>query len=228
MMEYNTSRPALILKEYGRNVQKLIAYLDTIEDKEKRTVYAATLVDLMKQVTPSHKDNQSDNSQKLWDDLYIMSDYTASLEGPFPMPERAVQEKKPEKVGYQNNRIKLKHYGRNIELLIEQAIEKEEGQAREDAIVYIGRLMKSFYSTWNKDFIEDKLLIKQIESMSGGKLIIDEEKVTSGGLFEPLFKDAKRQQTNNGGHAKSRQGGGHRSGGKNNNNRNNQNRRRNN
>jgi len=226
MMEYNTSRPALILKEYGRNVQKLIAYLDTIEDKEKRTAYASTLVDLMKQVTPSHKDNQSDNSQKLWDDLYIMSDYTAQLEAPFPMPERAVQEKKPEKVDYQNNRIKLKHYGRNIELLIEKATEKEDEKEREDAIVYIGRLMKSFYSTWNKDFIEDKMLVKQIESMSGGKLIIDAEKVTSEGLFEPLFKDTKRQSTSAGGHSKSRQGG-HRSGGKSGN-RNNQNRRRSN
>ena len=227
MMEYNTSRPALILKEYGRNVQKLIAFLDTIEDKSIRTEYASTLVDMMKQVTPSHKDNQSDNAQKLWDDLYIMSDYTASLEGPFPMPEREVQEKKPEKVDYQNNRIKLKHYGRNIELLIEKAVEKEDEKEREDAIIYIGRLMKSFYSTWNKDFVEDKLLVKQIESMSGGKLIIDLEKVTSEGLFEPLFKDTKRQSTHSGGHSKSRQGGGHRSGGKGNN-RNNQNRRRSN
>jgi len=226
MMEYNTSRPALILKEYGRNVQKLIAYLDTIEDKEKRTAYASTLVDLMKQVTPSHKDNQSDNSQKLWDDLYIMSDYTAQLEAPFPMPERAVQEKKPEKVPYQNNRIKLKHYGRNIELLIERAMEKEDEKEREDAIVYIGRLMKSFYATWNKDFVEDRILVKQIDSMSGGKLTIDVEKVTTEGLFEPLFKDTKRQSTNSGGHSKSRQGG-HRSGGKSNN-RNNQNRRRSN
>lgn len=223
MMEYNTSRPALILKEYGRNVQKLIEFLDTIEDEGKRTAYATTLIDLMKQVTPSHKDNQSDNSQKLWDDLYIMSDYTARLEAPFPMPEREVQEKKPEKVGYQNNRIKYKHYGRNIELLIEKAIAKEDEKEREDAIVYIGRLMKSFYSSWNSGFVEDKTLVMQIDQMSDGKLKIDLEKVTSEGLFEPLFKDKKRQPTS-GGH--SRQGGGHhRSGGKN---RNNQNRRRSN
>jgi hypothetical protein len=226
-MEYNTSRPALILKEYGRNVQKLIEYLETIEDIEKRTENASTLIDLMKQVTPSHKDNQSDNAQKLWDDLYIMSDYKASLEGPFPMPDRAVQEKKPEKVGYQNNRIKLKHYGRNIELLIEKATEKEDEKEREEAIIYIGRLMKSFYTTWNNDSVEDKLLVKQIESMSDGRLIIDLEKVTSEGLFEPLFKDTKRQPTQSSGHSKSRQAG-HRPGGKSNNNRNNQNRRRSN
>lgn len=222
MMEYNTSRPALILKEYGRNVQKLIEFLNTIEDKTKRTAYASTLVELMKQVTPSHKDNQSDNAQKLWDDLYIMSGYSMDLESPFPMPEREVQEKKPEKVGYQNNRIKYKHYGRNIELLIEKAIAMEEEQERENAIVYIGRLMKSFYNTWNNDFVEDRIVIKQIESLSNDKLTIDVEKVTSENLFEPLFKDKKRQPTVN----PPRQGGGHRSGGKNN--RNNQNRRRSN
>ncbi len=227
MMEYNTSRPALILKEYGRNVQKLIEYLETIEDKTKRTTYASTLVDLMKQVTPSHKDNQSDNAQKLWDDLYIMSDYTASLEGPFPMPDREIQEKKPEKVDYQNNRIKFKHYGRNIELLIEKAIAKEDEKEREDAIIYIGRLMKSFYSTWNNDFVEDRILIKQIDSLSDGKLKIDLDKVTSEGLFEPLFKEKKRQP-NTGGHTNSRQGRPHHKSGGRSNNRTQQNRRRSN
>lgn len=220
-MEYNTSRPALILKEYGRNVQKLIEFLDTIEDKEKRTAYAATLVDLMKQVTPSHKDNQSDNAQKLWDDLYIMSDYKANLESPFPMPDREVQEKKPEKVGYQNNRIKFKHYGKNVELLIEQAIAKEDEKEREDAIIYIGRLMKSFYSTWNKDFVEDRILVKQIDQLSEGKLKIDIEKVTADNLFDPLFVEKKKPHNP----SNNRQGG--RSGGKGNN-RNNQNRRRHN
>ena len=223
-MEYNTSKPTLILKEYGRNVQKLIEFLDTIEDKTKRTAYASTLVELMKQVTPSHKNNQSDNAQKLWDDLYIMSDYTTSLEGPFPMPDRKIQEKKPEKVNYQNNRIKYKHYGRNIELLIEKAIAMEDEKEKENAIVYIGRLMKSFYSNWNKDFIEDRILIKQIDALSNGELKIDIEKVTSESLFEPLFKEKRRQLST----GTARQGGGHRSGGKNNNNRNNQNRRRNN
>lgn len=224
MMEYNTSRPALILKEYGRNVQKLIEFLNTIEDKTKRTAYASTLVGLMKQVTPSHKDNQSDNSQKLWDDLYIMSGYDMDLESPFPMPEREVQEKKPEKVGYQKNRIKYKHYGKNIELLIEKAIAKEDEKERENAIVYIGRLMKSFYSVWNNGFLEDRIIVKQIEALSDGKLMIDVEKVQSENLFDPLFKEKKKQPSS--GH--SRQSGGHRSGGRNNNNRNNQNRRRSN
>lgn len=223
MMEYNTSRSTLILKEYGRNVQKLVESLDMIEDEAKRTSDAATLVDLMKQVTPSHKDNQSDNSQKLWDDLYIMSDYTIKLESPFPMPDREAQEKKPKKIGYQNNRIRYKHYGRNIELLIEKTIAKEDEKEREDAIVYIGRLMKSFHSAWNRDFVEDRILLKQIDQLSDGKLKIDLEKVTSEDLFEPLFKEKKRQYSS-GGH--SRQGGDHhKSGGKN---RNNQNRRRSN
>lgn len=97
MNEYNTGRSHLILKEYGRNVQKLVEYLSTIEEKEKRTKYAHTLIDLMRQITPAHKDN-ADSPQKFWDDLYIMSNFKLDIDGPYPEPEKEVLEKKPEKV----------------------------------------------------------------------------------------------------------------------------------
>ena len=191
MNDYNTGRPHLILKEYGRNVQKLVDFLSTIEDKEKRTKYAYTLIDLMRQITPSHKDN-ADSPQKLWDDLYIMSNFKLDIDGPYPMPDRDVLERKPDKVAYQNNNIKYRHYGKNIELLIDKAINSENEEDKEAAIVYLGKLMKSFYATWNKDYIEDDVLIKQINSMSGGKLNIDLEKVKEGNLFETLYKEKKK------------------------------------
>ena len=191
MNDYNTGRPYLILKEYGRNVQKLVDFLSTIEDKEKRTKYAYTLIDLMRQITPSHKDN-ADSPQKLWDDLYIMSNFKLDIDGPYPMPDRDVLERKPDKVAYQNNNIKYRHYGKNIELLIDKAINSENEEDKEAAIVYLGKLMKSFYATWNKDYIEDDVLIKQINSMSDGKLNIDLEKVKEGNLFETLYKEKKK------------------------------------
>ena len=217
------TKPALMLKEYGRNFQKLVEFLGTIEDKEKRTAYTTKLVDMMQQTTFFHRDKQLDNTQKLWNDLYTMSNYNADLESEFPMCERKLHEKRPKKVDYQNNQIKYKHYGKNIELLIEKAMTIEGEKEREDAIVYIGRLMKSFYSTWNKDFVEDRILVKQIEQLSNGKLKIDTEKVISENLFEPLFKERKKPIGDG-----SRQGSGHKFGEKSNNNRSHQKRRRNN
>ena len=66
--EYNTERPHLILKEYGRNVQKLVEYIRNVPDKDKRTEMAYTLIELIKQLTPTIKD-QPENPQRVWDDL---------------------------------------------------------------------------------------------------------------------------------------------------------------
>ena len=191
MNEYNTGREHLILKEYGRNVQKLVDYLSTIEDKEKRTKYAHTLIELMRQITPSHKDN-ADSPQKLWDDLYIMANFKLDIDGPYPKPEADILERKPDKVAYQYNRIKYRHYGKNLELLIDKAVNMEDPEEKEAAIIYLGKLMKSFYATWNNDYIEDDVLVKQINEMSEGRLVIDIAKVKEDNLFESLYKEKKK------------------------------------
>lgn len=191
-MNYNTSTEPIILKEYGRNVQMLVEYLKTIEDVEKRSEQAAALIELMKQVTPSVKDTLETN-QKLWDDLYIMSGFDIELNGPYPMPEEEVLSKKPARMPYSHNRIKYKHYGKNIELLVKEAIKKEDPQEREEAIIYIGKLMKSFYGSWNKEVIDDEVILENIKAISGGELNIDLSRVRQDNLFERLYKAKTRK-----------------------------------
>jgi hypothetical protein len=108
MKEYNTQKERLILKEYGRNVQMLIDYLSTIEDKEERNRSARGMIDLMKQINPSIKEGNEDN-QKLWDDLIIMSDFKIDIDGPFPRPLKELLYKKPERLGYKDKTIIYKH-----------------------------------------------------------------------------------------------------------------------
>jgi len=190
-LEYNTNQEPIILKEYGRNVQMLVEYLRSTTDVEKRTEQAHTLIELMKQIMPSLKDANETN-QKLWDDLYIMAGFDIELKGPYPVPEAEVLNKKPERVPYITNRIKYKHYGRNLELLVLEAIKKEDPQEREDAIIYIGKLMKSFYGSWNKEVIDDAVILENMQSISGGKLDIDLEKVKEDNLFERLYKPKRK------------------------------------
>lgn len=210
-MNYNTSTEPIILKEYGRNVQMLVEYLKTVEDPEKRTEQAHALVELMKQVTPSVKDTLETN-QKLWDDLYIMAGFDIDLNGPYPKPEEEVLNKKPARLPYSSNRIKYKHYGKNIELLIKEAIKKEDPQEKEDAIIYIGKLMKSFYGSWNKEVIDDEVILDNIKSISGGELSIDLDKVRQDNLFERLYKAKTRKSQDErdghrGGRRNNRKGG---------------------
>jgi len=170
-----------ILKEYGKNIQKLVDYVQTVPDKDKRTEYAYTLVDLMKQLNPQLK---TENDQKLWDDLFIMSDFELDVEAPFPMPEKELLGKRPQRLGYPQGEVKFKHYGRNIEKLIEKAVEIEDDEEQEVAIIYIGQLMRSFHSTWNRDNFDDAIILDDIKILSKGKLHIDLEKVKENGLFE--------------------------------------------
>jgi hypothetical protein len=203
--EYNTERPHIILKEYGRNVQKLVEYIRTVPDKNKRTELAATLIELIKQLTPSLKD-QPENPQRLWDDLYIIADFNLDVNNPYPVPEREILFKKPMKVEYPQSKVRFKHYGKNIEKLIREAMKKEDPQEKEEAIIYLGKLMKTFYGNWNKETLDDSVILNDIRLMSDGKLTLNIDKVREDNLFEKLYKEKKRDRDRdrNGG------GGGHR------------------
>ncbi|MEX0882496.1 MAG: DUF4290 domain-containing protein [Cyclobacteriaceae bacterium] len=174
-----------ILKEYGKNIQKLVDYVKTVPNEEKRTEYAYALVELMKQLNPQLK---SENDQKLWDDLYIMSDLELEVKAPFPMPPKELLGKKPQTIGYPVGEVRFKHYGRNIEKLIEKAIEIEDDDEQETALIYIGQLMRSFHSTWNRENFDDSIIIDDIKTLSKGKLHIDLEKVKVNGLFETSMR----------------------------------------
>ncbi|TAH24312.1 MAG: DUF4290 domain-containing protein [Cytophagales bacterium] len=172
----------LVLKEYGRNTQRLVDYLMTIEDREKRTALAKTLIDLMKQLNPATKES-TDHTQRLWDHLYIMSNFQLDVDSEYPLPEKSILGKKPSKVPYNNNQLKFKHYGKNIELLIAKAMEIESPEETENAVIYLGRLMKRFYTTWNKENVEDEVILQQLNILSKGRLTLPIEKIKNENLF---------------------------------------------
>jgi hypothetical protein len=215
--EYNTSRPDIILKEYGRNVQKLVEYIRSIPDKEKRTELAFTLIELMKQLTPSVKEATPENPQRMWDDLYVIADFTLDLNSPFPIPDRETLFKKPAHIGYPQSNIRFKHYGKNIERLIKEAVKLENEQERNDAVIYLGKLMKTFYGNWNKETLDDSVIVNDIRTMSQGKLSLDLEQSSRRQLIRAALQ--RRESASLGqeqsadrerGQGQHRSGGGHR------------------
>lgn len=182
MHEYNTRRPDVILREYGRNIQKLVQYVMSTKDRQKRTELAHTLIELMKQVNTKLKEG-SEYNQKLWDDLYIMSNFTLDVDSPFPMPEKESLGKKPQRVAYNQNRIRYKHYGKNIELLIDKASQLETEEEREASIGAIGKLMKSFYSSWNREVVDDEVILGNMKELSKGKIVSNVQEVKEKNLL---------------------------------------------
>ena len=187
MYDYNTSKPRLVLAEYGRNIQMLVEHLSTIEDREKKNRYAHTLIELMRQLNPDVKEG-TESTQKLWDDLYIMSNFTIDVDSPYPVPEEEILNKKPGRVPYHQEPIKYKHYGKNIEILIDRAVELEDPEEKKVAIITIGKLMKGFYTTWNRETVEDEVIYKNLRELSRNKLDIPIEEVKQGNLFDSMNK----------------------------------------
>jgi hypothetical protein len=205
--EYNSQRPLIILKEYGRNVQKIVEYIRTVSDKEKRTELAYTLIELIKQLNPTVRES-AENPQRLWDDLLIIADFNLDVNNPFNPPERDILSKKPMRVPYPQSEVRFKHYGKNIERLVKEALKKDDPQEKEDAVIYLGKLMKTFYGAWNKEILDDSVILKDIQLMSGGKLSMNLDKVREDNLFEKLYRERKKPRPDGRDGRDNREGGG--------------------
>jgi len=199
--EYNTSREHIILKEYGRNVQKLVNYIRTVPDKEKRTQLAITLIELIKQLAPVAKEAQ-ENPQRMWDDLYIMADFNLDVDNPYTTPDRTILFKKPRKMEYPQNDVRFRHYGKNIEKLVKEAVKKEDPKELEEAAIYLGKLMKTFYSAWNKETLDDSVIVKDLAILSQGKLVLSLDKVREENIFEKLYREQRKPSRPKGGEDK--------------------------
>lgn len=153
------------MKEYGTNVQKLVEYILLIQDREKRTKYAYLLVELMRQVHPNMRDNQ-DYSNKLWDDLYILSNFKLDVDSPFPPPSPDAVGKRPKSVPYNLHTLKFRYYGHNVELLVARAMAEPNEEEKKILVAHIARLMKTFYQNWNKEVVDDNVIWGHILEMS--------------------------------------------------------------
>ena len=168
-MEYNTTRKQLVMREYGRNVQAIVAHLLTVEDREKRTDLAYGVIEVMIALNPTIK-TIDDYKQKLWDQLHMIADYQLDIDGPYPAPDRAVLEAPPERIPYPQERKGRMHYGRSITLLVEKALAMEDLEKRHDFALVIASFMKIIYQNWHKDSVGDDQIRNDLKTMSNGVL----------------------------------------------------------
>ncbi|MDT8394615.1 MAG: DUF4290 domain-containing protein [Bacteroidales bacterium] len=173
-MEYNTTRNFLQMPEYGRNIQKMINYAISIEDRERRLKVANVIVNIMAQMHPKVKET-GDFRHKLWDHLYIISDWKLDVDGPYEPPSKEVLSARPEQVPYSEDKIKFKPYGKNIEAVIEKAIDYEEGPEKVAFIRAIANHLKKSYLNWNRDSVNDDLIFEHFKELSDGKLVLDND-----------------------------------------------------
>jgi len=166
--DYNTRRPQMVIPEYGRNIQKMVEHASKIESKEERNKIAAAIISVMGQLNP-HLRDIADFKHKLWDHLFIISDFKLDIDSPYPIPDREEIFKKPEKMDYPHHKIKFKHYGKSVEDLISKACEIEDEKERQVLTQIIANLMKKSYLTFNTDSIDDNNVVSDLATLSNGK-----------------------------------------------------------
>ena len=168
-MEYNTTRNHLTIREYGRHIQKMAEYVLTIEDREKRQKNAEALVELMGFLNPQLK-NVEDFRHKLWDHLFLITDFKLDVDSPYPIPTQETLRPKPEPLPYPKRYPKYNHLGKNIEIIIDKALSEEDAEKRQGFANSIAYYMKLTYSNWHKELVHDDNIQTELSAITKGEL----------------------------------------------------------
>lgn len=174
--DYNSTRSQLILAEYGRNVQNMVDHICTIEDRDERNRLAQVVIDMMGVLNP-HLRDVSDFKHKLWDHLFIISDFKIDVDSPYPIPSREQIRHKPERLNYPQHRIRFKHYGHMVEDMIEKAKVMPDEDTKQKMTLSIANFMKMAYLSWNKDSVTDEHILEDLHELSKGELALPSDTV---------------------------------------------------
>ena len=184
-LEYNTEREHLIIPEYGRHIQKMVNQCVAIEDPEERNKCAKSIISVMGNLNP-HLRDVPDFQHKLWDQLFIISDFKLDVDSPFPKPLKEELTQAPDRLEYPQNFPKYRFYGNNIKRMIDVAVTWEDGELKDALIYTIANHMKKCFLNWNKDTVEDSVIFKHLYELSNGAIDVkaeDEELTVSSQLI---------------------------------------------
>jgi hypothetical protein len=201
-LEYNTERGKLLISEYGRIIQRMIEVAVEEPIRERRQTIANDIIKLMGQLNP-HLRDVADYKHKLWDHLFVMSDFKLDVDSPYPMPSAESIKSKPDPLGYPQSKIRFRFYGKIVPKIIERVAEFEEGPMRTAYINAIGSFMKMSSKAWNLEMLNDEEVMAHLENLSQGKISISESD-------DLQFKNMQQRKVNAIGEDKYSNGGQHR------------------
>ena len=168
-LEYNTVREDLIIPEYGRHIQKMIHHASSQKSKDERNRIAKSVISVMGNLQP-HLRDVSDFQHKLWDQLFIMSDFKLDVDSPFEKPKKEELLAKPDPLSYPQNFPKYRFYGNNIKIMIDEAVKWDSGDKKEALVYIIANHMKICFLNWNKDSVEDQVIFDHLHELSNSKI----------------------------------------------------------
>jgi hypothetical protein len=199
LMEYNTTRNPLVMREYGRHVQKMIEHVLMIEDPERRQRNAYAVIELMGFLNP-HLKNVEDFRHKLWDHLFLISDFKLEVKSPYPIPTRESLFEKPRPLPYPTRQPRYSHLGKNLEEVIKKALHEEDPDKRLGFANAIAYYMKLAYNNWHKEIVHDDAIQSELTGITDGQLTF------TNTPYVKAFRqqDSRERERDRGGYGKQR------------------------
>jgi len=196
-MEYNTTRNDLAMREYGRHVQKMIEHVLSIEDPERRQANSQAVIELMGFLNP-HLKNVEDFRHKLWDHLFLISDFKLDVKSPYPIPTRESLSERPKPLPYPKRYPKHSHLGKNLEIIIKKALKEEDPEKKAGFANAIAYYMKLAYSNWHKEMVHDDAIQGELSSITEGQLAF------TNTPYVKAFRPQENRERDRGGYGKQR------------------------
>lgn len=196
-LEYNSERSKLFIPEYGRHIQKMVEHAVAIEDVKERNKVAKSIISVMGNLNP-HLRDVPDFQHKLWDQLFIISDFKLDVDSPFPKPSRELLAESPDPLEYPQNFPKYRFYGNNIKRMIDAALKFEDGDLKEALVYTIANHMKKCYLNWNKDTVDDKVIFSHLYELSDGKINLKEKEEDLSSASNLVKDNSKRSGKSSG------------------------------
>lgn len=196
-MDYNTQRSKLVLPEYGRHIHKMVEWVKNLEDRDERNRQTLAVIGVMGNLNP-HLRDINNFRHKLWDHIQVISNFDIDIDSPYPvLPPESFQEK-PKRIPYPSNPIRIRHYGRNTQAMVEAIMAQEDEELKLLEIQALANHMKKAYLLWNKDMVSDEQIFRDISILSNGAITIDPSTMKlSNGYHHHNHNNAGKSQQKN-------------------------------
>ncbi len=174
MIPYNSGMPKLVMPEYGRNIQNLVEYCITIQDRTERTDCALAIADIMARAFPYITDGQEDR-KKIYDQMQIMSGFRLDVDFPIPAITREEANPQPARLPYQHSRIRFRHYGSSVERMVNEVCKMENSEEKDEMVYYLANHMKKLLTIHNKENATDAKVLHDLAIFSLGHIMLEPE-----------------------------------------------------
>jgi len=171
-MKYNTQEEKLVLPEYGREIQQMVDYALTIENRQERQHCAESIVTIMKRMFPEGGVTE-DYERKLWDHLAIMSGFQLDIDYPFDVSQAVQIAKKPEPMEYPMKRIPVRHYGLMLFELFDKLKTMEPGRERDELVKLVANQMHRNLMQWSHGSSDLEKVASDLARFTDGKIQLD-------------------------------------------------------